>query len=47
MIIFSSDPEPFRTENCIEMYGEIDTLPTTPNITFILHADNFTEKKAN
>ena len=47
MIIFSSDPDPFRTENCIEMYGEIDTLPTTPNITFILHADNFTEKKAN
>ena len=47
MIIFSADPEPFRTENSIEMYREIDTLPNVPNTTFILHTDKFTEKKAN
>ena len=47
MIIYSSDPEPFRTENTIEMYGEIDTLPNVPNTTFILHNDKFTEKLAN
>ena len=33
MIIFSADPEPFRTENSIEMYREIDTLPNVPNTT--------------
>ena len=47
MIIYSADPEPFRTENSIEMYREIDTLPNVPNTTFILHTDKFTEKKAN
>lgn len=47
MIIFSADPEPFRTENSIEMYKKMDTLPITPEITFIFHTDSFTEKNVN
>jgi hypothetical protein len=45
-VIFTNDPVNFRSGRYVEMYDEMDTLPTSPSVTFIYHNNKFKEKDA-
>ena len=41
MIIFTHDPSPFMDPPVVVMHEKMTTLPVQPNITYILHSNNF------
>ncbi len=45
-MIFTSSPDKFRSGRYVEMYDVMDTLPTSPSVTFIYHNNKFKEKDA-
>ena len=42
MIIFTKDATPFRSDNEILMYNNLDSIPNLKETTYILHSDKFT-----
>jgi len=46
VIIFADDDANYRKGDYIVMYGEMTVSPTVPDMTFIYHTDNFSEKDA-
>ena len=41
MIIFTHDASPFMDPPVVVMHEKMTTLPVQPNITYILHSNNF------
>jgi len=46
VVIFTADERPYKEGNYVEMFNEMNTSPSVPNLTCILHSDKFTEKDA-
>jgi hypothetical protein len=46
VVIYTADERPFKQGKYVEMFGELTTSPTTPDLTCILHTNKFTEKDA-
>lgn len=46
VVIYTADERPYKEGNYVEMFNEMNTSPTVPNLTCILHSDKFTEKDA-
>ena len=46
VVIYTADERPYKEGNYVEMFNEMNTSPSVPNLTCILHTDKFTEKDA-
>jgi len=46
VVIFTRDAATYRVGDYVEMWGELSTAPTAPDVTFILHSDAFKVKDA-
>ena len=45
-MIYTADERSYKEGNYVEMFNEMNTSPSVPNLTCILHTDKFTEKDA-